>query len=135
MMLAIMIGMSHPLGRPSLARDGIIGVETGGGDCARMSWDAGMLLAIAQPSLADDPGCEEATGRSERADISTDPAGAYRRSSAGAGTLNASAMAIVMAEALEKRALGSLAILRRMTVDRAGDTRGLTAAGGVGIAL
>src|SRR5215469_2235822 len=134
-MLAIMIGISQRLGRLPPARGAIFGVETGGGDCARTSWDAAMPLAIALPPLDDGPSCEEATGGSERAGISIGSAGAYRRSSAGDGTLNALAIAIVMAEALEKRASGSLAILRRMTADRAGDTWGLMEVGGVGMAL
>lgn len=55
------------------------------------------------------------------------------RSSGGTGTLRASASAMVMAEALEKRASGSLAMLFRMTADSSGEIRGLTRAGGVGL--
>src|SRR5579859_2786062 len=54
-------------------------------------------------------------------------------SSGGTGTLRASARALVMAAALEKRALGSLAILFRMTAETLGEMAGLRRAGDWGI--
>jgi len=54
-------------------------------------------------------------------------------SSEGTGTFRASAMAIVMAEAVGKRASGSLTMLFRMTADSSGGICGLMRAGGVGI--
>ena len=55
-------------------------------------------------------------------------------SSGETGTLRASAKAMVMAEAVGKRASGSLAMLLRMTADSSGGIFGLMRAGGVGIA-
>lgn len=54
------------------------------------------------------------------------------RSSEGTGMLRASATAMVMADALEKRASGSFAMLFRMTSEKAGGRSGLIRAGGVG---
>ncbi len=53
-------------------------------------------------------------------------------SSAGTGTLRAEAVAMVMVDALGKRASGSFAMLLRMTSDKAGGRSGLIRAGGVG---
>lgn len=53
-------------------------------------------------------------------------------SSVGTATLKDSATAIVIADALEKRASGSFAILLRMTSDKAGGICGLIRAGDVG---
>ena len=53
-------------------------------------------------------------------------------SSVGTGVLRDSATAMVMADALGKRASGSFAMLLRMTVDKAGGRFGLIRAGGVG---
>ena len=53
----------------------------------------------------------------------------------GIGTLNASANAAVMVEALGKRAAGSLAMLRRMTTESGGKISGLIREGGVRVAL
>ena len=52
--------------------------------------------------------------------------------SAGTGTLRASASAVVIADALWKRVSGSLAMLFKMTSERAGGIRRLMRAGGVG---
>ncbi len=54
-------------------------------------------------------------------------------SSAGIGTLRASASAIVIADALWKRASGSLAMLFRVTSESAGEIVRLMRAGGVGM--
>ena len=53
-------------------------------------------------------------------------------SSAGTGMLRDSATAMVMADALAKRASGSFAMLLRMTSEKAGARFGLIRAGGVG---
>src|SRR6266496_254952 len=53
-------------------------------------------------------------------------------SSAGTATLRDSATAMVMADALGKRASGSLAMLLRMTSEKVGGILGLRSAGGVG---
>src|SRR5690349_357014 len=53
-------------------------------------------------------------------------------SSGGTGTLSASESAMVMAEALEKRSSGSLAMLFRMTADNSGEISGLKRAGDLG---
>jgi hypothetical protein len=53
----------------------------------------------------------------------------------GTGKLNASAIAAVMIEALEKRAAGSFARQRMITIVRAGGIFGLISAGSVGVAL
>src|SRR5438067_11529492 len=55
--------------------------------------------------------------------------------SAGMGTLSASATAAVSADALPKRAAGSLARQRRITFDRAGGMSGLTRSGAVGVVV
>src|SRR5437660_12788843 len=57
------------------------------------------------------------------------------RISAGMGTLSALATAAVSADALLKRAAGSLARQRRITFDRAGGMSGLTRSGAVGVVV
>ena len=55
--------------------------------------------------------------------------------SAGTDTLSASASAAAREEALEKRATGSLARARRMTIVSAGEMVGLMSTGEMGVVL